>query len=256
MAKDFKGRNSLDCGVEFLGVWDTVKAYGWLNPQSFPALRHNPSVRVVRHAVALDERRALFKMTGWGDGHLDVKEVWFAGDHSDVGGGHEDGNSPLADASLRWMLGEATQNGLRLNPEKKSDVSRIVVRSAEAPGAAPRDLWLRRGFIVLDCMPRVELENSLYPPQRLKRFLWSDGGRKPGDHAFANATRFLPNGGVSDSHSGAYTVTIHHTVEVRLHAREKRYAHQRLIQCSKGRGPKAIQLEVERDLEIQWHDGQ
>ena len=100
IAKDFKARNGQPCAVDFLGLWDTVKAYGWLDPKSFPALRHNPTVLKVRHAVALDERRALFKMTGWGDRDPHVKEVWFAGDHSDVGGGHEDGNSPLADASL------------------------------------------------------------------------------------------------------------------------------------------------------------
>jgi uncharacterized protein (DUF2235 family) len=65
VAKDFKARNNQPCAVDFLGLWDTVKAYGWLRPKSFPALRHNPSVRIVRHAPALDERRALFKMKGW-----------------------------------------------------------------------------------------------------------------------------------------------------------------------------------------------
>ena len=49
------------------------------------------------------ERRALFQVTGWGDRRrikardgscIDaVQEVWFAGDHSDVGGGHPEGNS-------------------------------------------------------------------------------------------------------------------------------------------------------------------
>lgn len=85
----FKQTLSRDCHVHFLGLWDTVKAYGWIWPQSFPALRHNPSVRMVRHAVALDERRAVFQFTGWGDrrwmtapdgSRIDaVREVWFAG---------------------------------------------------------------------------------------------------------------------------------------------------------------------------------
>ena len=130
----FKHALSRECHVHvhFLGLWDTVKAYGWVWPQSFPALRHNPSVRMVRHAVALDERRAVFQVTGWGDrrsitapdGSLidAVREVWFAGDHSDVGGGHPTGNSGLTDASLEWMLGEATHRNcgcVRVNSSSK-----------------------------------------------------------------------------------------------------------------------------------------
>ena len=36
-----------------------------------------------------------------------MQEVWFAGDHSDVGGGHEDGNNGLAQIALNWMIKEA-----------------------------------------------------------------------------------------------------------------------------------------------------
>ena len=236
MAQDFKARNCRPCVVDFLGLWDTVKAYGWLRPRSFPALRHNPVVRVVRHAASLDERRALFKVTGWGDRHQEVKEVWFAGDHSDVGGGHKNGNSPLADASLRWMLGEATQQGLELNPETECEVKQVAARSAEAPRAAPKSLWIRRGFIALDCLPRVELENSEYPPERLKRVFWIDGARKPGDHAFAD------------------TVTVHHSVDARVRAGEKRYSTGRLIRRSKANGPTTIQVAVAQDLEICWNN--
>jgi hypothetical protein len=235
IAKDFKARNSQPCAVDFLGLWDTVKAYGWLAPKSFPALRHNPSVRMVRHATALDERRALFKMTGWGDREPHVKEVWFAGDHSDVGGGHTDGNSPLADASLRWMLGEATQHGLRLNPDKAPDVRQNEERAAEAPQTAPKDLWLRGGFIALDCAPRVELDNAVYPPLRRKRVLWSDGARKPGDHVFGD------------------NVFVHRTVDARLRAGDERYTRERLVRRSGASGGRnQIELQVAHDLEICW----
>ena len=235
-AQEFKARNGQPCAVDFLGLWDTVKAYGWLRPKSFPALRHNPGVRMVRHAPALDERRALFQMTGWGDRHPEVKEVWFAGDHSDVGGGHRDGNSPLADASLRWMLGEATQAGLHLNPVKEDDVKQIAERSAQAPRAAPNDLWIRSGFIALDCAPRVELDNAVYPPRLHKRVLWMDGARKPGDHVFGN------------------TVSVHHTVEARLRAGDRRHTAGRLIRCSHASEPgNTIELRVAHDVEIRWH---
>src|SRR5262249_24569442 len=44
-----------DCAIHFLGIWDTVKSYGGIWPIMLPALRHNPIVRTVRHALALNE---------------------------------------------------------------------------------------------------------------------------------------------------------------------------------------------------------
>lgn len=235
VALNFKARNGQLCAVDFLGLWDTVKAYGWLAPKSFPALRHNPDVRCMRHASALDERRALFKVTGWGDREPHIQEVWFAGDHSDVGGGHEDGNSPLADASLCWMLGEATQQGLRLNPETQRVVIQTVERGLQAPRATPKNLWLRCGFVALDLAPRMELDNVVYPPNRRFRVLWSDGARKPGDHDFDGK------------------VFIHHTVDARLRAGDKRYTPERLTRSSHAGAPATrLDLHVVHDLAIEW----
>ncbi|MFJ8787303.1 T6SS phospholipase effector Tle1-like catalytic domain-containing protein [Streptomyces sp. NPDC102476] len=59
------------CGIHFIGLWDTVKSYGGINPVSLPHLRHNPIVRHVRHALALHERRAWFQPTTWGQLDLD-----------------------------------------------------------------------------------------------------------------------------------------------------------------------------------------
>jgi hypothetical protein len=173
--------------VDFLGIWDTVKAYGWIIPKSFPALRHNHSVRTVRHACALDEHRALFQMTGWAESHPDVKEVWFAGDHGDVGGGHKDGNSALTEASLFWMLGEAVrERRLLLKPEAHDAIKAIANASTRASGTRANSLWIPRGFILLDLFPRQELDNALYPPLRPWRVLALNGVRKPGDHSFHN----------------------------------------------------------------------
>ena len=95
--------------VHCLGLWDTVKAFGVIWPKSLPHLRFNSSADIVRHAMALEERRTMFDATTWGgtdgDGrgtpaglvtpampprfierNQNVKEVWFAGCHSDVGG--------------------------------------------------------------------------------------------------------------------------------------------------------------------------
>ena len=114
-----------DVNIRFLGVWDTVKAFGIFRPRSFPHLRHNPSVKTVRHAIALDERRRSYMFTSWG-GLRDyveadpptgqcVKEVWFAGDHRDVGGGHPEQESGLSWRSFRWMAGEARDAGLKFD---------------------------------------------------------------------------------------------------------------------------------------------
>jgi uncharacterized protein (DUF2235 family) len=189
----FRQTLSRECQVHFLGLWDTVKAYGWIWPQSFPALRHNSSVRMVRHAVALDERRAVFQVTGWGDrglitspdgSYIDaVREVWFAGDHSDVGGGHPTGNSGLTDASLEWMLGEATQQELRLCRRDKSSQSvRAIQKGTEdAHAVTPHDL--RRAFWPTRLIPRLELNNSGYPPAHRPAWFWTSGRRQPAVHA-------------------------------------------------------------------------
>ena len=187
---------SRSCPVHFLGVWDTVKAYGWFVPRSFPSLRHNPSVGIVRHAVALDEQRSPFQVTGWGTRGETVKEVWFAGDHADVGGGHPDG-SPLADAALLWMLGEATtpEAGLLLNQSFESAVTALQSRAARAAMTTPHNLRPDK-FWILDYIPKQELDNSVYPPYRLWR-AGKRGIRKPADH---------------DEHA---EVVIHHSVAAR-----------------------------------------
>ncbi len=195
-AATFKAELSRSCRVHFLGVWDTVKAYGWFVPHSFPSLRHNPSVRIVRHAVALDEQRSPFQVTGWGTRGETVKEVWFAGDHADVGGGHSDG-SPLADAALLWMLGEATapEAGLLLNRSLQAAVTALQSRASRAVTAKPHNLRPDK-FWILDYIPKQELDNRVYPPHRPWR-AGKRGIRKPGDH---------------DEHA---EVVIHHSVAAR-----------------------------------------
>jgi len=225
-AGDFRRLVGRPCPVHFMGIFDTVKAYGWLYPRSFPALRHNPSVERVRHAVSIDERRAFFKVTGWGQRHKEVKEVWFAGDHSDVGGGHESGNSPLADATLRWMLGEATNHGLRLDRASRDEVGVLEARSVAAPTAPRHDLWWQTGSWFFDYCPRVELFNAVYPPKRRPRVLWADGRRKPADHTERSCLRF-------------------HWTVVERSAREPMYAPERLAA--------GASFDEEHDLPIAWH---
>lgn len=118
-------------GIHLIGVWDTVGSLGVPDdlilfdqilddPHNyrFHDTQLSTAVRHGRHAVAMDEQRASFAPTLWtggtrpADGSL--KQLWFAGTHSDVGGGHAE--CGLSDDALQWMSKEAVALGLRVNP--------------------------------------------------------------------------------------------------------------------------------------------
>lgn len=105
------------CPIHVLGLWDTVTSVGWVwDPLRLPFTTNNDAVRVVRHAVSIDERRAFFRQNLWGRSRsADIKQVWFPGVHSDVGGGYADDESGLANLSLEWMLTECRDHGLVVN---------------------------------------------------------------------------------------------------------------------------------------------
>jgi hypothetical protein len=72
-------------------------------------------VRYARHAQAIDENRADFARVGWGrrtdmaDAPKDwLVQIWFAGNHSDIGGSYPETESRLSDIALKWMVDEAT----------------------------------------------------------------------------------------------------------------------------------------------------
>ena len=114
--------------IEFVGVWDTVAAYGgpfaeftrgvddWVFPLSMPEYGLSPKVKKARHALSLDDERDAFWPLLWdevqedaliknGDvGEERLKQVWFSGVHSDVGGGYPD--ESLSYIPLLWMMDE------------------------------------------------------------------------------------------------------------------------------------------------------
>ncbi len=124
--------------IEFLGLWDTVDAYGlpvdelttvvdrFIWPLTMRDLDLNARVQRARHALALDDERFTFHPRLWneepqagrpGSGvaggntntkHIDeerISQVWFAGVHSNVGGGYPDDG--LSFVSLDWIMTEA-----------------------------------------------------------------------------------------------------------------------------------------------------
>lgn len=126
LADEFKATFSRVCKPHFVGVWDTVSSVGWFaNPLNLPYTADNPDIDNGRHAVALDERRAFFRTNLWRPsaelaehGPKNLKQVWFPGVHCDVGGGYPEVESGLSKIALEWMIGEASEVGLHLDPAK------------------------------------------------------------------------------------------------------------------------------------------
>jgi uncharacterized protein (DUF2235 family) len=108
--------------IEYLGIYDTVKATRFLwRDISWPYTLSLPNVRFVRHAISIDEKRrkyAEYRVVPNRERYKlpeDVREVWFAGVHSDVGGGFVD-NPELGKITMRWMLDGAITAGLVERP--------------------------------------------------------------------------------------------------------------------------------------------
>ncbi|KIJ66604.1 hypothetical protein HYDPIDRAFT_86193 [Hydnomerulius pinastri MD-312] len=60
----FKKAFSINVDIEFMGVWDTVSSVGVI-PRRLPFTKASDNIRFFRHAMALDERRARFKVNHW-----------------------------------------------------------------------------------------------------------------------------------------------------------------------------------------------
>jgi len=137
--------------IRFLGLWDTVAAYGlpvdemtrgisrYLWPLELPNCRLN-TARVKRacHALGLDDERTTFHPVLWDESPVPpsgggapqpinpdhyprltksetLTQVWFTGVHSNVGGGYPDDS--LAGVSLNWIVSEAQDCNLQFRPE-------------------------------------------------------------------------------------------------------------------------------------------
>jgi hypothetical protein len=78
------------------------------------------NVSFARHAMAIDEQREDFEPTIWTPRPgVDLKQVWFSGVHTDVGGSYPPDKKTgivAADVPLAWMLDQATTAGLKVEP--------------------------------------------------------------------------------------------------------------------------------------------
>jgi uncharacterized protein (DUF2235 family) len=131
--------------IRFVGVWDTVAAYGlpidemtigvskYIWPLELPNRTLSPKVQRACHALALEDERTTFHPLLWTESTeeprpaADVRpleaerlsQVWFPGVHSNVGGGYPDDR--LAHVPLYWMMREAEKCGLKFKAPPKLD---------------------------------------------------------------------------------------------------------------------------------------
>ena len=111
--------------VDFVGVWDTVAAYGlpidemargvsqWIWPLELPNRTFDLRIHRACHALSLDDERTTFHPVLWDEKDVpreQLRQVWFAGVHSNVGGGYPDNS--LAYIPLYWIMKEAQALGL------------------------------------------------------------------------------------------------------------------------------------------------
>jgi uncharacterized protein (DUF2235 family) len=145
VAEGFKQTFCQDVLLHFVGVWDTVSSVGWVSdPVVIPFTASNPIMEIGRHAVSIDERRCFFRDNLWGKPFQpgepgfrvsqDIKQVWFCGVHSDVGGSYPEGESGLSKITLEWMLREAKLAGLRIND---NEAKRVLGVAPPAPFVRP-----------------------------------------------------------------------------------------------------------------------
>lgn len=182
--------------VHFVGVWDTVSSVivpgrlplSKLRLEELPHTAENPGVRAFRHAIAIDEFRRMFRPKRWAEPQefhhnphsqaktfpaQDIRQVWFAGCHSDIGGGFVEEQSALSKFPLLWMLEQAKDHGLKIRAAMVNHIvrghERRDARKYEPPNAAgPRHSSMTWYWFLLELLPKAA---RLREWPRRRRFL-------------------------------------------------------------------------------------
>jgi uncharacterized protein (DUF2235 family) len=173
VAEGFKATFSRPCPLHMVGVWDTVSSVGWVwDPLRLPYTARNPEMKNGRHAVSIDERRCYFRDNLWGAAFpgQTIKQVWFPGVHSDIGGSYPIVESGLSQASLQWMLGEAISLGLIVDHGRVEDaLGRIPPHTPPRPvapdPAQPIHVSLSRKWKVLEILPHKYYNGATGKPE-------------------------------------------------------------------------------------------
>ncbi|MFQ5767440.1 MAG: DUF2235 domain-containing protein [Acidobacteriota bacterium] len=190
-ARRFRALHARPVRIRFMGVWDTVGALGIplglfkrfnVEKYCFHDTRISSIILKAYHAVAIDEKRKSFAPTLWKtrQRRRGTAQVWFAGVHSDVGGGYRE--TGLADIAWKWMLARAKENGLsvdrkyikttmsgttrRILHRSLTGAFRVLGREDRIIGEKnPADEYVHRSAVL-----RLEAVRS-YSPRNLRTYL-------------------------------------------------------------------------------------
>lgn len=200
-AEKFRSDFSQEAVIKFIGVWDTVGAMGIpVGGRGFAKKRYqfhdvklSGRVQNAYHALSIDETRKPFEPSLWetnapGDGAStqNVEQVWFAGVHSDVGGGYTDHR--LADHAFAWLQEKAERCDLTFDRgyldqhinadsvgETHDSMSFIYKLLSGFRGGLIRPLGLKLNEAVHPgVLEKYEAQGSTYRPKNLEAYLARD----------------------------------------------------------------------------------
>jgi hypothetical protein len=134
----------------------------------------SPNVRFAYHAISIDECRSSFERVEWGSkgSTTDLEQIWFAGNHADIGGGYPENESRLSDIALLWMLDKAKDAGLKCD----SSVLHLHQDATWMQHDETRSDWkFRLASRFVGDKPRRPDESAPLHPTVIERFAVADG---------------------------------------------------------------------------------
>ena len=202
----FKQAHSLpgDIRIHFIGVWDTVDAVGgpfhssdFINAVfhrfKFPDHKLSDLVDWAAQALSIDEARAAFQPVLW-EAKPNIEQVWFAGVHSNVGGGYPKQGMSLV--TLDWIMQKAQEHDLRILADDRlrywehGDVDDKMYDSRAGLGVFYR--WKPRNMKRLCQQQKAELPPSIHLSV-LERIAHGTDGYAPGTLAPGAEIVFTPS---------------------------------------------------------------
>ncbi len=188
--------------IRFLGLWDTVssmirlrlKRGTFIEFGTHSSVDSNPSVKSVRHVLAIDETRRFFRHQMWHEGQeyhgtrfrtksdppaQDVKQVWFPGTHTDVAGSVPESEAGLAKQTMVWMRAELDGLGVDKlefrdtfydryvlgTPDKVTRKMDLKISKPNPLAPLHSQMKLRRFWPILEVFPRL-VKRSNWPGQK------------------------------------------------------------------------------------------
>lgn len=204
----FRQTYSKEVRIKCIGVWDTVGALGIpLGPQHpinwavdalwgyrFHDVKLSSYVDNAFQALAIDERRGPFQPAIWEQQehakNQVLEQIWFAGVHSNIGGGYED--SGLSDIAFLWLREKAQgcglafddallqQAGIAVNPRWDGvlrDSMTWLYRLSPACGRPIGAAKAGNESVHSTAMMRYQ-QDGAYRPENLSRYLKEPGAAR------------------------------------------------------------------------------